>query len=172
VLGKCLALGPLGPLGPLSLLSTIEELLGRESSGSGLENLKYGRRDPSRWPRDTLYLQNSALIPPTRGGHSAGIVRSRTKAREFGDNLSVLRHYEDVWGDWRISCNILDSGGETSQLLLLLLTGDKTICPQVMFSVLYMVFTWWWLAEAETCSEETCVTYTRKEFVANEAIVF
>jgi hypothetical protein len=30
--------------GPLSFLSTIEELLGRKSSGSSLENLNYGRR--------------------------------------------------------------------------------------------------------------------------------
>jgi hypothetical protein len=30
--------------GPLSLVSTIEELLGRQSSGSGLENRDYGRR--------------------------------------------------------------------------------------------------------------------------------
>jgi hypothetical protein len=30
--------------GPLSLVSTIEELLGRKSSGSSLENLDYGRR--------------------------------------------------------------------------------------------------------------------------------
>jgi hypothetical protein len=30
--------------GPLSLLSTTEELLGRKSSGSGLENRDYGRR--------------------------------------------------------------------------------------------------------------------------------
>jgi hypothetical protein len=37
--------------GPLSLVSTIEELLWRKSSGSGLEIRKYGRRDPSRWPR-------------------------------------------------------------------------------------------------------------------------
>jgi hypothetical protein len=35
-------------LGPLSLVSTSEELLGRKSSGSGLENREYGRRDPSR----------------------------------------------------------------------------------------------------------------------------
>jgi hypothetical protein len=35
-------------LGPLSLVSTIEELLGRKSSGSGLEGREYGRRDPSR----------------------------------------------------------------------------------------------------------------------------
>jgi hypothetical protein len=40
--------------GPLSLVSTIEELLGRNSSGSGLENRKYGRMDPPCWLRDTL----------------------------------------------------------------------------------------------------------------------
>jgi hypothetical protein len=34
--------------GPLSLVSATEELLGRKSSGSGLENREYGRRDPSR----------------------------------------------------------------------------------------------------------------------------
>jgi hypothetical protein len=32
----------------LSLMSTIEELLGRKSSGFGLKNLQYGRRDPLR----------------------------------------------------------------------------------------------------------------------------
>jgi hypothetical protein len=31
--------------GPLSLVSTIEELLGRKSSGSGLESPEYGPRD-------------------------------------------------------------------------------------------------------------------------------
>jgi hypothetical protein len=34
--------------GPLSLVSTTEELLGRKSRGSDLENREYGRRDPSR----------------------------------------------------------------------------------------------------------------------------
>jgi hypothetical protein len=34
--------------GALSLVSTIEELLERKSSGSGLEIQKYGRWDPSR----------------------------------------------------------------------------------------------------------------------------
>jgi hypothetical protein len=34
--------------GPLSLVSTTEELLGRKSIGSCLENREYGRRDPSR----------------------------------------------------------------------------------------------------------------------------
>jgi hypothetical protein len=31
--------------GPLSLMNTIEELLGRKSSGSDLESREYGRRD-------------------------------------------------------------------------------------------------------------------------------
>jgi hypothetical protein len=69
--------------GPLSLMSTIEELLERKSSGSGLDNRDYGRRDRSRWTRDTLYSQKLALISPTSGGHSVGIVRSRTEATEF-----------------------------------------------------------------------------------------
>jgi hypothetical protein len=34
--------------GPLSLVSTIEELLERKSSGSGLESREYGSRDPPR----------------------------------------------------------------------------------------------------------------------------
>jgi hypothetical protein len=43
--------------GPLSLVGTIVELLGRNSSGSGLENRKNGRGDPLRWTCDTLYPQ-------------------------------------------------------------------------------------------------------------------
>jgi hypothetical protein len=34
--------------GSLSLVSTIKELLGINSSGSGLENREYGRGDPLR----------------------------------------------------------------------------------------------------------------------------
>jgi hypothetical protein len=34
--------------GPLSLARTIEELLERKSSGSGLENRNYGLGDPPR----------------------------------------------------------------------------------------------------------------------------
>jgi hypothetical protein len=40
--------------GPLSLVSTTEELLGSNSSGSGLERREYGGKDPSSWPRGTL----------------------------------------------------------------------------------------------------------------------
>jgi hypothetical protein len=39
--------------GPLSLVSTVEGLLERKSSGSGLENRDYGSRDSSRRPRGT-----------------------------------------------------------------------------------------------------------------------
>jgi hypothetical protein len=69
--------------GPLSLASIIEELLGRKISGSGLESREYGRKDPSPWPRDTLYPQKVALTSPTSGGRPVGIVRSRIKAKEF-----------------------------------------------------------------------------------------
>jgi hypothetical protein len=70
--------------GPLSLVSTTEELLGRNSSGSGLEIRKYGRRDLSRWPRGTLYPQKK-LAPTslTSGGRSVGIVSLWTEATEF-----------------------------------------------------------------------------------------
>jgi hypothetical protein len=70
-------------LGPLSLVSTTEELLERKSSGSGLERREYGRKDPSRCSRGTLYPQKFALTSPTSGGRSVGIVRSRTLAMEF-----------------------------------------------------------------------------------------
>jgi hypothetical protein len=43
--------------GPPILVIATEELLARKSSSSGLESREYGRRDPSRWPRGTLYPQ-------------------------------------------------------------------------------------------------------------------
>jgi hypothetical protein len=70
-------------MGSTQPLSTTEELLGRKSSSPSLENREYGRRDPSRWPRGTLYLQKLALTKSTSGGRSVGIVRSRTQATEF-----------------------------------------------------------------------------------------
>jgi hypothetical protein len=65
---------------PLSLVSTIEELLGRKSSGSGLENREYGRRDQSRWPRSTLCPQRLALTSlGTNSGHGV-FVRIKLKS--------------------------------------------------------------------------------------------
>jgi hypothetical protein len=43
--------------GPLSLVSTIEELLERKNSGSGLESREYSCRDLSGWPRCNLHPQ-------------------------------------------------------------------------------------------------------------------
>jgi hypothetical protein len=63
------------------------------SSGSCLENREYGRRDPSRWPRGTFYLQKLAITSPTSGGRSVGIVRSRTQTMEFSLVL------ERRWGE-------------------------------------------------------------------------
>jgi hypothetical protein len=71
-------------VGPPSLVSTIEELLGRKSGGSGLVSREYGCRDPSSLPRGTLYPQKfGTLTSPTSGGHSVGIVRSWTQTTEF-----------------------------------------------------------------------------------------
>jgi hypothetical protein len=49
----------------------------------GLENRDYGRGDPLRRPRDTLYQLKLALTSPTGCGSSVGIVRLRTKTTEF-----------------------------------------------------------------------------------------
>jgi hypothetical protein len=68
--------------GPLGLVSITEEVLERKSIGSGLESRECGRRDPSRWPRGTLYPQNLELTSPTSGDRSVGIVRSRIQATE------------------------------------------------------------------------------------------
>jgi hypothetical protein len=64
--------------GPLSLVSTTEELLGRRSSGSGLEaeNTAVGIRHSDH--ATPLYPKKLALSSPTSGGRSVGIVRSRS----------------------------------------------------------------------------------------------
>jgi hypothetical protein len=82
--------------GPLSLVSTIQELLGRKSSGSGLENQEYGRRDPLLWPRYTLYPQKLALTSPTSGYRSVGIVRSRTQATGTVSNFYLIARIQLV----------------------------------------------------------------------------
>jgi hypothetical protein len=103
--------------GLLSLVNTIEELLGRKSSGSGLESREYRRRDPSRWPRGFLYPQNLALTSPISSGRSVGIVRSRTQATEFliayKNARITLRHglnscwYRTYWKNWIILVSLL-----------------------------------------------------------------
>jgi hypothetical protein len=61
-------------------VSTIEELLARKSSDSGLESREYGRRkNPPRWLRGTLYPQKLALTCVTNGGRSV----CKAQATEF-----------------------------------------------------------------------------------------
>jgi hypothetical protein len=69
--------------GLLSLVSTTEELVEWKVAALGLENQEYGRGDPLRWTRDTLYPLQLALTSPTCGGRSVGMVRLRTKTTEF-----------------------------------------------------------------------------------------
>jgi hypothetical protein len=92
--------------GPLNLVSTIEELLGRKISGSGLNSREYGRRDPSRLSRGTLYPQKLALTSPIIGGRSVGIVRSRTQATEFFSSRKIIYSIPNSNNDRRNSiCN-------------------------------------------------------------------
>jgi hypothetical protein len=61
---------------PVSLVSTIEELLGRNSSCSGLKSREYSCGDPFCWPCNILNAQKLALTWPTSGSRSVDIVDS------------------------------------------------------------------------------------------------
>jgi hypothetical protein len=84
--------------GPPSLVSKIEELLGIDSSGSGLESLEYGRRGSAELTRWHHSIHKSLpLTSPTSGGRSFGIVHSRTKATEFLFNYHLRPVYTFLW---------------------------------------------------------------------------
>jgi hypothetical protein len=65
--------------GPFSLLNTIEELLGRNSRGSHLENREHGRGEPLRWPRNTFHSQKKV-------------------GTKFGDKRRSLGRYRSLAG--------------------------------------------------------------------------
>jgi hypothetical protein len=69
--------------GPLNLVHTTEELPGRNISDTALDIWEKGHGGPLRWPRNIIYPQKLALTSPTSCGRSAGIVRSRNRAKEF-----------------------------------------------------------------------------------------
>jgi hypothetical protein len=81
--------------GPLSLETTIEELLERKSSGSGLGNREYGSSDPSRWPRGTLYpkLPFTCPVPLVSISHA----------------ISDMNH--NVWASWYSNGSISSAKG-------------------------------------------------------------
>jgi hypothetical protein len=101
----------------LDLVSKIEELPGKNSSGFGLENREYGRRDPSRWPRDTLYPQKLALTLPTSSGHSVGIVRLRIKTAEFVFSSKwVVKHRDWAGIHCSLHCHSLKLLSEMAEI--------------------------------------------------------
>jgi hypothetical protein len=69
--------------GSLSLVGTIKELLGRNSSGLGLEIREYGRRGSSTLTMRHPLSANVGTYFADKRRHSVGIFRSRTKATEF-----------------------------------------------------------------------------------------
>jgi hypothetical protein len=69
--------------GPLSLVSTTEELLGRKTSGSGLENRDYGLKGSIAVTTWHPLSGNVGSIFAKSCGPSVGIVRWRTQATEF-----------------------------------------------------------------------------------------
>jgi hypothetical protein len=78
--------------GPLSLVSTIDDLLGRKSSGSGLESREYGRRGRHAAHVAPSISKKLTLALPTSGGGSVGIVRSRTQATPFSSYFQHLHN--------------------------------------------------------------------------------
>jgi hypothetical protein len=69
--------------GPLSLVSTTEELLGRNSSGSGLEIREYGVGIRHADVVEPFIRKKLALTSLTSGGRSVGIGPLRTKVAFF-----------------------------------------------------------------------------------------
>jgi hypothetical protein len=80
--------------GLLSLAITTEELLGRKSNGSGLESREYGRRDPSRLPRSTLYPKTLTLADKRRSFGRYGLHSESGHGVFFmePESLLVLSH--------------------------------------------------------------------------------
>jgi hypothetical protein len=66
-----------------SLVGGYQSLRGIYCLCPGLEIWEHVRRDPSRWPRGTLYQQKLELTSLTSCGRSADIVHLRTQAMEF-----------------------------------------------------------------------------------------
>jgi hypothetical protein len=73
--------------GPLILVSTVEELLGRQISGSGLEHREYNLRDPSWWQHGSLCPQKLLPTSPTSCGLSVDIFALGLRPRSLVFNM-------------------------------------------------------------------------------------
>jgi hypothetical protein len=69
--------------GPLSLVSTIEELLGRKRSGSGIESGDFGLRGSAELTTREPSIRKEVGTKFATKRRSVGIGRSRTQATEF-----------------------------------------------------------------------------------------
>jgi hypothetical protein len=78
--------------GPLSLVRIIEELLERTVAAPVYKAEINGRGNSLRWPRNTLCPLKLALISPTSGGRSVGIVRWLTEPRSFFICFGLICH--------------------------------------------------------------------------------
>jgi hypothetical protein len=76
--------------------------------------------DPPHWPCDTSYPQKLALISPTSGGRSVGVVRSRTKATEL------------------VSSDLI--GNRTRDLTTCSIVPQATTLPPCRLMFLYTIF--------------------------------
>jgi hypothetical protein len=84
-----------------------------------VKRTEYGLRDPSRWPRGTLYPQKLVLASPKTGCRSVGIVRLRIQATA-GFNFLVFLQWLfiklantqlfDFKGFWRWCSTIIITG--------------------------------------------------------------
>jgi hypothetical protein len=175
--------------GSLSLVSATDELLGRKSSDSGLESREWGRWDPSRWPRGTLYQQKLLLTSPTNGGLSDGryspLVKSlkdfffviqfylqflpvhsancvKTYAVAFIERSSVTNRFKascDFWG-WRLIMMLFSTGGLFQNLL-----ETSNICTKVTYKFNNSQFHEW-----ENPSEVNNLLYCLKILAGSEII--
>jgi hypothetical protein len=62
-------------------------------------NWKYGRKDPSRWPRGIPFPQMLAVTSPTSGSRSIGIVRLRNYTTEFSSVWFLTIYISAQWSN-------------------------------------------------------------------------